>query len=1126
MSKKIMAMILGLVMILSLCPATVFGALPATTMALTMDAENGPNPSSGSVTGTITQYGKNVDDFEHLTPSATTFNVYPDASKNQTSNVFVPASTQNTQHDFAVIEATGKDGNTSKMLKMDATYDEARLYVWKLPLPAGQITRFAFDIYFETFDNSRADTNTYDVCFNGLISNGVTYGRLKSFIKEKTWYRYVVEIDANQKSRTAFLDTDGNIVYCQATRASSSGSGYTNGWAVTEGASNTWINTYKEPTVEISSNNKSVMYIDNAEISAYQASAFAPSLVSSSLANNAKNVSTATKEVTVTFDQPLTAAKATLTPAGGSAVDCTATFVSGVGKKEHTYIITLPALAAETEYTLALNGFSNKSLGCADTIAFKTEDAGIIVDRETFEADTNPDVTGSRNKYASRSAVLKKDGYYGLKTELVTGYEAGTQALKLSYGETQDYPTHLMTTKSYGLPVYDGDGVSKKGSLVVSYRIKVEARGSNALIQLGGLSDNTAPAKLIPSGSALQIGNAWDAAISYRSVLENHWYNVVWVMDEDGYKFSFIDAEGADKGAVVYQRNKAWGDTGVNSDVGNGSKVTFYPAYMHHLDNKSNKINISTAIVVDDFAVWSILPDLESQKLVLTSSDSGAVLDKDDENNNSITMTFNQPVMADSAMFELYKDTSKNELAYSTANVRWTDFCTQEVSFSNLQYMTDYTLDYSRVKAASGAGLGADTAEATLSFSTEADPNAMSITGDISCTGLNINDKVSFNLYSKEASQATVIVGFYERSYADTLTGVERMEVSAVNGITPVQLTLTKEHTADYIKFYVWNGLNTLVPLSRVYEIPASGTIDVLMIGNSLTQDTGYYMHDMAVAGGLDLNLTVKGLGGSTLTDHADNLRAELAGRTAEKALEQWEAGEIKYPFYFTYVNGELRNGSAETLLLTHALKEKQYDIISLQQFDTYPDSDFEALPYLVAEIRKLQPNAEIVLYQKWVPRLGSREERNYEFISALEPTAKKWAEYVGKNVENISLNGGPMKMVTAGKAFYLADNLYDWCGTLPTAKDESDTSTGDAAIISDMDRSAGLLRDAGHASYYGCYLADAVWYGTLTGKKAPVGTEANPVVKAPNGITAAEHIERLNSLSDIAYQVVLEQKN
>lgn len=1139
MSKKILAMILGLVMILSLCPATVFGAQP--TAALTMDETNGPNPSSGSVTGTITQYGKNTDDFEHLTPSATTFNVYPDAGRNQTSNVFVPALTQNTQRDFTVIEATGKDGKTSKMLKMDATYDEARLYVWKLPLPAGQITRFAFDIYFETFDTS--GTGDYPVCFNGLISDGVTYGRLKSFIKEKTWYRYVVEIDANQKSRTAFLDTDGNIVYCQATRASSSGSGYTNGWAVTNGASNTWINNYREPTVDISSNNKSVMYIDNAEISAYQASAFAPSLVSSSLANNAKNVSTATKEVTVTFDQPLTAAKATLTPAGGTAVDCTATFVSGVGQKEHTYIITLPALAAETDYTLALTGFSNKSLTCADTIAFKTDEADIAVDRETFEADTNPDVTGSKNKYASRLAVLKKEGYYDLKTELVTGYEVGTQALKLSYGETQSYPTHLITTKSYGLPVYDDDGVNKKGSLVVTYRVKVENKGTNPLIKLGHPDDSGSHAKISMGSNSLIIGNAYDASATYRTVLENHWYNVVWVMDETGSRFSFIDAEGADKGTVVYSRNKAWGDTGINSEVGNGGSRQIYPAYMHHLTG-SDKINIGTAVVIDDFAVWQVRTDRAKHALTATGNDLG---------DGKFTITGNQPVLGTPDMLKL-TDTDTDKASYWIPEIRYTDFCTMEVDYKNVDYLTNYKADFSGLKAASGAPIAAGGTN-YVTFSKDEVSEDMAVFGDITVNGLTEGSKVSFDLYSETAQTPTVVAAFYDRSYPAKLSAVEIAEnLSLDAGVNKnKEITLSKTIDADYVRLYAWDGASTMVPLMDAYKtVTPKESLKVLMIGNSLSEDAGRFFEDVAEAGGLTLDLTIKGVGGSELSHHSNNLKREIGYGLDKDFDNKYQAyidmvreESIDRPLYFRMKTGETTvspgsTGYNKDFLLVKALMDDEYDVISLQQFSSgYSDVGMkEPLEYLTETIRKFQPNAEIMIYQAW----GGYSGRLDYFKSNIEPLCDKYSNQIPATVSNITAHGDDIEIIPSGHAFYLAEIFSDWGGN-DYRNGDGNTNAGTQDSLSTTDSfnvASGLYRDFNHASYYGCYLTNAVWYEMLTGKQAPfVDSTGNAIIKKPSGylaadtenanqivdISDAEHLERLEYLSDIAHQVCKEQR-
>lgn len=80
-------------------------------------------------------------------------------------------------------------------------------------------------------------------------------------------------------------------------------------------------------------------------------------------------------------------------------------------------------------------------------------------------------------------------------------------------------------------------------------------------------------------------------------------------------------------------------------------------------------------------------------------------------------------------------------------------------------------------------------------------------------------------------------------------------------------------------------------------------------------------------------------------------------------------------------------------------------------------------------------------------------------------------------------------------------------------------------------------------ASYYGTFLADAVWYEMFTGNRASAGTVDSPAITRPSGvgplfqngaivegqtkqyftITAEEHHARLEQLADIAHQAVKE---
>lgn len=287
------------------------------------------------------------------------------------------------------------------------------------------------------------------------------------------------------------------------------------------------------------------------------------------------------------------------------------------------------------------------------------------------------------------------------------------------------------------------------------------------------------------------------------------------------------------------------------------------------------------------------------------------------------------------------------------------------------------------------------------------------------------------------------------------------------------------------------------------------------MIGNSLSEDAGRFFNSVATAGGLTLDLTVKGVGGASLANHAANLKAELAGE--EKT---WERGE-----YFTYYNG-VRDLNASTDLLD-ALSAKQYDVISLQQFSAYTDSDFEvSLPYLAEQIRKLQPKAEILLYQTWA-NYGTNStlsSMNSRFLNTIEPMVSKWAAKVGAEVENITHNSKPMRIIPAGYAFYLGNNKTDFCIDRPYVTTDTDAEAKEVPV--GIELATGLMRDVNHASYYGCYLADAVWFEMLTGRQAAfVDSSGKAVVDKPDSITDAEHLERLEVLSGIAHRAVMAYK-
>ncbi len=935
------------------------------------------------------------------------------------------------------------------------------------------------------------------------------------------------------------------------------------------------------------------LLVDNVELLQYMPASYAPSMVSSSIANNATDISTDTTTLTVEFDQPLSTLSAKV---GGT--DCTMTAVSN---KLNTYIVTLPALAGATAYTVDFTGSKNAGNAASDdTLTFTTAGTsggaeetgqGIVTVVDNFEdssllvssndgynigsTDASPLMAERMGSGAGHTYLTENNGGYGetgkalvFKTDVAGGssfkplstvvpYKAETyvdgdetinEQFVVTYRLMIDDAAEFQgtTTNSTGTKTYDNKGTRIWIGASNTGRALLASRTVAAISNYDANADGECEAQLY-----VYVPGA--AFSTYVPIYEDIWYNITYKIDGNDHYCWFTNAM---TGELVWQ--------GYREITANGTDPIYISPFvgMRDVGTSANgstyAYNHAQAVLIDDFTLYRIKPWLSDSALVTESASTDA--------NSNISLSFNQPVVGKTGMLELYKGVAEgvggaltNERIYAIPTIKYPDFCKQTVSFSNLEYMTAYTLDYSAMKGVSGADLGDNKATSLVEFTTAVAPEDISVVGEIECSGLTANSTISVDFYSKSAQSPTVLAAFYKRSFPAQLAAVEvEPNFALAEGKNSKTITLSKNIDADYIKLYAWEGMDTMRPLMEDYKAlaPIDDTLDVLMIGNSLSEDAGYYLNDIATAGGLDLSLTVKGVGGSRLSHHRDNLARELSYhldenyQDADKVAEYVAAvADIDRPLYFTYVNGEHQSATnenaknqsatsenAKNQLLITALKEKQYDIISLQQLSSgYSDDDFEEpLKYLTAKIRELQPNAEIVIYQAW----GGYTGRLSYFTNNIKPTTEKWAQEIGRSVANITADGDAMTIIPAGHAFYLTDESTDWAGIKYT---QGDGNTGAGAQLNKSDAfntAQGLYRDYNHASYYGCYLADAVWYEMLTGKRAPVtNSGGSAVIAKPTGyiaadpetqycnISDAEHLERLQVLSDIAHTVCLEQR-
>ena len=1087
---------------------------------------------------TVEEHGaKWTDDFNRWT-SADTISTqgYPRLEDyNQTSDVFEKKA----GFYASFVDNGGRDGSTAMKLLQNQQGNNVMLATKALDMTSGSYDAFVFCHEFQIMQNPEILTTFYLGARSGwggrqfqleknsdgdfILKNA--QGTQTYAYSLHTWYKLIVMQTAKTRCGWLLDAASGELLMSnQTTYAASSVEDAT----VIVGA---LAKDYTQ-TMQV--------MVDSAELYAYKMESYPPSVTAQSMTSGATGVSTAEGSVEITFDQPIATLSASIYPTNApeKAAACTAEAVAG---KMNTYRVAWGSLQGSTNYTLDLTGFQNGGGAASDVkITFTTEESGFTVLTDSF------DDAKRFNRYGYDTNTTH-DGWFGTGQYCTT---AGNISQSADGGYSADGSKNsAMQLKrlgagGYTIKSHDKLPLAADETLVETYRIKINDKGavtssqntSGQTVYSGdfgisfgvrdGLQSNLNDSATIagigihPNTGNLIINGAGYATASGAELLESRWYNLILSVRQTEHTLRVTDTV---TGGLVWE-NTLFTD-GVRENTGNNTKK---------IQPFTNGVQIFTAVVrggavstqetlLDDVSLWRIKPEVEKHKLALVSADENAQIDKD----GSISMTFNQPVLSNSGAMMLYRGKDKNEPAYSTVSVSHTDFCTQKLSFSSLYSANDYTLDYSGMTAVSGADLGEAKVSSVLPFSTKASENDLEIVSEIACGGLSAGDKLIFDAYSKNAGSQEFIAAFYSRGVSERLIGLEKLTVSLSGGRQTVEVPLSKAYPeAGCAKIFAWDSsLRPLMKDGRT-TVPTE-TLDVLMIGNSLSEDAGRYLNNIAAADGLNLNLTVKGVGGATLQNHADNLKAELDGRTAAEARALMEAGSAERLLYFTYENGAYQTATDENSLLLNALKAKQYDVISLQQFSAYADTAFADLPYLMGEIRKLQPDAEIMLYQTWSPYSSTLAQRNSYFTTTIEPAIAKWAKAVPTLAEGITKGNEPITIIPSGRAFYLADNKYEHFGaaygggagnTDPDAQQGSELEQKFAA-------STGLWRDYNHASFYGCYLTDAIWYETLTGKIAPVGTEGSPVIAAPNGISQAEHLKRLQQLRDVAHQVILEQK-
>lgn len=218
--------------------------------------------------------------------------------------------------------------------------------------------------------------------------------------------------------------------------------------------------------------------------------------------------------------------------------------------------------------------------------------------------------------------------------------------------------------------------------------------------------------------------------------------------------------------------------------------------------------------------------------------------------------------------------------------------------------------------------------------------------------------------------------------------------------------------------------------------------MEVLAIGNSFSCDAGHYLHQIARADGVEINVTNINIGGCPLSVHYRNMLA----------------GDDAYGLEFNGTDTRFKVSMKEALL---SRSWDKWDYITIQQLSGKAPDFKTYSPYiekLAAYIRELSPESKLLLHQTWAYEEGSdRLTKELGYKTQREMFSDIKSSY-NKAAELIKADG----ILPCGEAFQNA------------------LSAGIKKIH----------RDTFHAELgIGRYILGMVWYQALTGKNAKDNT-------------------------------------
>lgn len=280
-------------------------------------------------------------------------------------------------------------------------------------------------------------------------------------------------------------------------------------------------------------------------------------------------------------------------------------------------------------------------------------------------------------------------------------------------------------------------------------------------------------------------------------------------------------------------------------------------------------------------------------------------------------------------------------------------------------------------------------------------------------------------------------------------------------------------------------------------SLASARTLRLFVVGNSFSNNATRFLPDLAKAGGHELIMAKAQTGGCSFERHWNAVEAFLADPNDAK--------------------GKIYGGKS----LWDNISTGTWDVITVQQYSLLSPDYATYQPFaakLHAHLKKLQPQAEIVIHQTWAYRRDAvkfgQVAKGKNAASNQEMWEKSRAAYWRLAADLKA------RVIPTGDAFWRVDSDPKWGYQADTSFD-SKTAKHPALPLQRNSLHVGyrwsaeqkLGMDANHANVAGEYLGALVWYGVLFGESP------EPLTFVPPGIAPefAAHLRR------VAGQVVRE---